>query len=65
MRMILGSMSLYLRTSICDPPQEFDAKGESTLTARLHDTPSVLCLDHGYAHIKLKKQSWTHLALFW
>ena len=26
---------------ICDPPQEFDAKGESTLTARLHDTLSV------------------------
>ena len=27
--------------SICDPPQEFDAKGESTLTTRLHDTLSV------------------------
>ena len=26
---------------ICDPPQEFDAKGESTLTTRLHDTLSV------------------------
>ena len=26
---------------ICDPPQEFDAKGESTLTKRLHDTLSV------------------------
>ena len=25
----------------CDPPQEFDAKGESTLTTRLHDTLSV------------------------
>ena len=23
---------------ICDPPQQFDAKGESTLTTRLHDT---------------------------
>ena len=28
-------------TIICDPPQEFDAKGESTLTTRLHDTLSV------------------------
>ena len=27
---------------ICDPPQEFDAKGESTRTTRLHDTLSVL-----------------------
>ena len=27
--------------SICDPPQEFDAKGESTLTTRLHDTLGV------------------------
>ena len=26
---------------ICDPPQEFDAKGESTRTTRLHDTLSV------------------------
>ena len=26
---------------ICDPPQEFDAKGESTLTTRLHDMLSV------------------------
>ena len=26
---------------ICDPQQEFDAKGESTLTTRLHDTLSV------------------------
>ena len=26
---------------ICDLPQEFDAKGESTLTTRLHDTLSV------------------------
>ena len=26
---------------ICDPPQEFDAKGESTLMTRLHDTLSV------------------------
>ena len=25
----------------CDPPQEFDAKGESTLTTRLHDTLNV------------------------
>ena len=25
----------------CDPPQEFDAKGESTLTSRLHDMLSV------------------------
>ena len=25
----------------CDPPQEFDAKGESTRTTRLHDTLSV------------------------
>ena len=25
----------------CDPPKEFDAKGESTLTTRLHDTLSV------------------------
>ena len=25
----------------CDPPQEFDAKGEGTLTTRLHDTLSV------------------------
>ena len=25
----------------CDPPQEFDAKGESPLTTRLHDTLSV------------------------
>ena len=27
--------------SQCDPPQEFDAKGESTLTTRLHETLSV------------------------
>ena len=27
--------------SKCDPPQEFDAKGESALTTRLHDTLSV------------------------
>ena len=26
---------------ICDPPQEFDAKGKSTRTTRLHDTLSV------------------------
>ena len=26
---------------ICDPPQEFHAKGERTLTTRLHDTLSV------------------------
>ena len=25
----------------CDPPPEFDAIGESTLTTRLHDTLSV------------------------
>ena len=25
----------------CDPPHEFDAKGESTRTTRLHDTLSV------------------------
>ena len=25
----------------CDPAQEFDSKGESTLTTRLHDTLSV------------------------
>ena len=25
----------------CDPPQEFDAKGESMLTTRLHDLLSV------------------------
>ena len=25
----------------CDPPQEFDAKGENTRTTRLHDTLSV------------------------
>ena len=25
----------------CDPPQEFDAKGESTRTTRLHNTLSV------------------------
>ena len=25
----------------CDPPQEFDAEGESTLTTRLHDILSV------------------------
>ena len=29
------------RLIICDPPQEFDAKGESTRTTRLHDTLSV------------------------
>ena len=28
-------------SGICDPPQEFDAKGESTRTTRLHDTLSV------------------------
>ena len=27
--------------SNCDPPQEFDARGESTLTTRLQDTLSV------------------------
>ena len=27
--------------NICDPPQEFDAKGEGTLTTRFHDTLSV------------------------
>ena len=27
--------------NICDPPQEFDGKGESTRTTRLHDTLSV------------------------
>ena len=27
--------------NICDPPQEFDAKGESTRTTRLYDTLSV------------------------
>ena len=29
------------KCTICDPPQEFDAKGESTRTTRLHDTLSV------------------------
>ena len=32
---------LGLPWEICDPPQEFDAKGESKLTTRLHDTRSV------------------------
>ena len=32
---------LEMVRSICDPPPEFDAKGESTLTTRLHDTLSV------------------------
>ena len=32
---------LKFNTDKCDPPQEFDAKGESTLTTRLHDTLSV------------------------
>ena len=27
-----------ISTNKCNPPQEFDAKGESTLTTRLHDT---------------------------
>ena len=27
--------------TICDPPQDFDAKGESTLTTRLLDTLSL------------------------
>ena len=27
--------------AICDPPKEFDAKGGSTRTTRLHDTLSV------------------------
>ena len=31
----------YFFPDICDPPQEFDAKGESTRTTRLHDTLSV------------------------
>ena len=34
-------LSMSPRSIICDPPQEFDAKGESTLTTRLHDTLSV------------------------
>ena len=32
---------VHFAVHICDLPQEFDAKGESTLTARLHDTLSV------------------------
>ena len=32
---------IALSCIICDPPQEFDAKGESTRTTRLHDTLSV------------------------
>ena len=34
-------MDKSLLPQICDPPQEFDAKGESTRTTRLHDTLSV------------------------
>ena len=33
--------SVSLSLVKCDPPQEFDAKGESTRTTRLHDTLSV------------------------
>lgn len=50
---------------ICDPPQKFDAKGESTLTTRSHDRPSIIILEHRYAHIKLLQQRRTHLVLFW
>ena len=35
-------MSVIIHIIIGDPPQEFDAKGESTLTPRLHGTLSVL-----------------------
>ena len=31
------------RMLICDPPQEFDAKGESTLTTRLACRRSRIC----------------------
>ena len=35
-------MPFDLIFQICDPPQEFDAKGESMLTTCLHDMLSVL-----------------------
>ena len=38
---VIQSVYLFTLFNICDPPQEFDAKGESTLTTRLHDTLSV------------------------
>ena len=40
-RVLTSPHLLYRAFTICDPPQEFDAKGESTLTTRLHDTLSV------------------------
>ena len=49
--------------TICDPPQDFDAKGESTLTTRLLDTLSLSQIT-GYAHIKLLKQRRTQLVVF-
>ena len=38
---ILRNPLKFAFLTICDPPQEFGAKGESTLTTRLHDTLSV------------------------
>ena len=38
---IVNRPILVAKFYICDPPQEFDAKGESTRTTRLHDTLSV------------------------
>ena len=36
-----GSVIWKIEQHICDPPQEFDAKGESTRTTRLHNTLCV------------------------
>ena len=49
--------------TICDPPQDFDPKGESTLTTRLLDMLSLSQIT-GYADIKLLKQRRTQLVLF-
>ena len=37
----ISDIPIHRTSNKCDPPQEFDAKGESTLTTRLHDTLSV------------------------
>ena len=40
-RSMLKRNTINQTIDICDPPQEFDAKGESTRTTRLHNTLSV------------------------